>query len=61
MSAVEGLEDYPISDSRLLMDRDYTPIMTMVEDSMYDAFLVDDTDLFDERVNEVCLTASCDV
>lgn len=43
------------------MDRDFAPITAMVDDSMYDAFLVDDTDLFDERGNDAILTASCDV
>ena len=61
MSAVEVLEDYPLSDELLLMDRDdYAPI-TAVEDSMYDAFLVDNTDLFDEQGIDGGLTASCDV
>lgn len=59
MSAVEILEDYQLSDELLLMDPDYAQ-STAVDDSMYDAFLVDDTDLFDERGN-ACLTASCDV
>ena len=60
MSAVEVLEDYQLSDELLLMDPDYAPSTAAVEDSMYDAFLVDDTDLFDER-GDACLTASCDV
>jgi hypothetical protein len=42
------------------MDPDYAENTTAVDDSMYDAFLVDDTDLFDQRGN-ACLTASCDV
>jgi hypothetical protein len=42
------------------MDPDYAENTTAVDDSMYDAFLVDDTDLFDERGN-ACLITSCDV
>lgn len=60
MSAVEVLEDYQLSDELLLMDPDYEQSTAAVDDSMYDAFLVDDTDLFDERGN-ACLTTSCDV
>ena len=60
MSAIEVLEDYQLSDDLLVMDCEYTPITSAVDDSMYDAFLVDDTDLFDER-GDACLTASCDV
>jgi len=36
------------------MDRHCALITMTVDDSMYDAFLVDDTDLFDERGNDAC-------
>lgn len=62
MSAVEVFEeDFQLSDDLMLMDRDFAPTTTTVDDSMYDAFLVDDTDLFDERGNDATLPASCDV